>query len=116
MDNCKGFGVKELVKSRTFCLKESKSTNAGVVAVPIGQEITDWTQYGEADSSYKDVFGRTWHKVDREKVRRKPIAKELEEVKILEIDEIFTYYKKRAKKPRSGLSWTENGVKLLISK
>ena len=49
-------------------------------------------------------------------VRRKPIPTELKEVKIMEIDELFTYYQKKAKKPMCGLLWTETETKLLISK
>ena len=44
------------------------------------------------------------------------IPSELKEIEILEIDELFTYYQKKAKRPMSGLLWTETGIKLLISR
>ena len=36
------------------------------------------------------------------------------EISILEIDELFTFYKKNHKEPMYGLLWTETGIKLLI--
>ena len=36
------------------------------------------------------------------------------DIAILEIDELFTFYKKKSKKPMFGLLWTETGIKLLI--
>lgn len=42
------------------------------------------------------------------------VPTELKEIQILEVDELFTYYQKKAKKPTSGLLWTESGIKLLI--
>jgi len=44
------------------------------------------------------------------------IPSELKEIEILKIDELFTYYQKKPKRPMSGLLWTENGIKLLISR
>ena len=42
------------------------------------------------------------------------IPAELKEIEILEMDELFTYYQKKVKKPMFGLLWTEIGIKLLI--
>ena len=36
------------------------------------------------------------------------------DISILEIDELFTFYKKNSKKHTYGLLWTETGIKLLI--
>jgi transposase len=44
------------------------------------------------------------------------IPNELKEIEILKIDELFTYYQKKAKRPMSGLLWTETEIKLLISR
>ena len=49
-------------------------------------------------------------------LRRKPIPKELKEVQIMEIDELFTYYQKKVKELMCGLLWTGTETKLLISK
>lgn len=42
------------------------------------------------------------------------IPESAKEIAILEIDELFTYYKKNPKKHMYGLLWTETGIKLLI--
>ena len=49
-------------------------------------------------------------------VRRQQFPDKVENVEILEIDELFTYVKKRAIKPTYGLLWTGTKIKLLISK
>jgi transposase-like protein len=43
------------------------------------------------------------------------IPEHTKDIAILEIDELFTFYKKNPKKPMFGLLWTETGIKLLIS-
>ena len=48
-------------------------------------------------------------------IRKKSIPSKLEDIEILEIDELFTYYQKKARKPMFGLLWIEKGIKLLIS-
>jgi hypothetical protein len=40
----------------------------------------------------------------------------LEDIEILEMEELFVFYKKSKDEPMSGLLWTETGVKLLIGK
>ena len=52
----------------------------------------------------------------RQEIRRSTIPDKLEDIEILEVDELFTYYKKRKIEPMSGLLLTETGIKLLISK
>jgi len=42
------------------------------------------------------------------------IPEHAKDIAILEIDELFTFYKKNSKKPMFGLLWTETGIKLLI--
>jgi transposase-like protein len=56
-----------------------------------------------------------WELISKE-LRRKPIPKELKEVQIMEIDELFTYYQKKVKEPMCGLLWKGVETKLLISK
>jgi transposase-like protein len=58
---------------------------------------------------------RTFTKMLREKLRTTEIPDNVKEIEILEIDELFTYYQKKHKKPMYGLLWTETGIKLLIS-
>ena len=43
------------------------------------------------------------------------IPNHAKDIAILEIDELFTFYKKNPKKLMFGLLWTETGIKLLIS-
>jgi hypothetical protein len=52
----------------------------------------------------------------REKLCTTHIPDDVKEIEILELDELFTYYQKKAKKPIYGLLWTETGIKLLISR
>lgn len=59
---------------------------------------------------------RHYAEIIKHQMRSKPIPDKLENIEILEIDELFTFYKKRKGMPMSGLLWTETGVKLLIGK
>lgn len=59
---------------------------------------------------------RGFSKLIREKLCTTPIPEESKDIEILEIDELFTYYQKKAKEPMCGLLWTETGIKLLISR
>jgi len=52
----------------------------------------------------------------KEKLSSTQIPNNAKEIEILEIDELFTYYQKKLKKPMCGLLWTETGIKLLISR
>ena len=58
---------------------------------------------------------RSFSKMIKEKICTTQIPEDLKEIEILEIDELFTYYQKKAKEPMYGLLWTETGIKLLIS-
>ncbi len=42
------------------------------------------------------------------------VPSDLKEIEILDMDELFTYYQKKVKKPMCGVLWTETGIKLLI--
>jgi transposase-like protein len=57
---------------------------------------------------------RNFGKIIKEKLSTTRIPEDIKEVSILEVDELFTYYQKKPKKPMFGLLWTETGIKLLI--
>jgi transposase len=59
---------------------------------------------------------RNFAKTIKEKLWLTQIPSDLKEIEILEIDELFTYYQKKAKEPMCGLLWTGTGIKLLISR
>jgi len=42
------------------------------------------------------------------------VPEHTKDIAILEVDEVFTFYKKNPKKLMFGLLWTETGIKLLI--
>jgi transposase len=52
----------------------------------------------------------------RKELRRRPIPDQPKDIAIVEIDELFTYYKKRPSEHMYGLLLTETETKLLISK
>ena len=52
----------------------------------------------------------------RKEIKRQPIPNNPQDIAIVEVDELFTYYKKRPKEPIYGLLLTETETKLLISK
>lgn len=57
---------------------------------------------------------RNFGKMLREKISTTPIPNDAKDIEILEMDELFTYYQKKHKKPMFGLLWTETEIKLLI--
>ena len=138
MENCKGCGSKELIKngispegaqkykckscgstyrSGDKSLKHSMEKGIRVVKMYIeGMGIRSIERIEGVSGALIVYWIRNFAELIKKEVRGKPIPEKLEEVEILEVDELFTYYKKRAKKPMSGLLWTESGVKLLISK
>ena len=61
------------------------------------------------------VWIRHFSRMIKEKLAATKIPENAKDIEILEIDELFTYYQKKAKKPIYGLLWTETGTKLLIS-
>lgn len=50
-----------------------------------------------------------------QKINKTKINEDCSNIEILEIDELFTFYKKNKTKPIYGLLWTESGIKLLTS-
>ena len=52
----------------------------------------------------------------RKELRRRPIPEQPKDIAVVEIDELFTYYKKRPNEHMYGLLLTETETKLLISK
>lgn len=58
---------------------------------------------------------RNFSKIIRDKLNNTELPQDTKEVSILEVDELFTYFQKKPKKPMFGLLWTETGTKLLIS-
>jgi transposase-like protein len=52
----------------------------------------------------------------RKEIRRRPIPDKPKDIAILEVDELFTYYKKRPSEHMYGLLLTETETRLLISK
>ena len=57
---------------------------------------------------------RNFSQMIREKISKTSIPDNAKEIEILEMDELFTFYQKKHKKPMFGLLWTETGTKLLI--
>ena len=57
---------------------------------------------------------RNFGKMLREKISTTPIPNHAKDIEILEMDELFTYYQKKHRKPMFGLLWTETEIKLLI--
>ena len=54
-------------------------------------------------------------KMIRQHLLSSEIPESTKQIDILEMDELFAFYKKKSKKPMYGLLWTEAGIKLLIS-
>ncbi|MFI5142312.1 MAG: hypothetical protein ACHQII_08145 [Bacteroidia bacterium] len=57
---------------------------------------------------------RGFGKMIRKKLSSTKVPDDVKSIAILEMDELFTYFKKKTKKPMFGLLWTETGIKLLI--
>ena len=51
----------------------------------------------------------------KQELSKSPIPEDVKAIEILEVDELFTFYQKKAKRPMYGLLWTGTGIKLLIS-
>jgi len=58
---------------------------------------------------------RNFSKMIHKELNSVKISESAKEIEIIEMDELFTYYKKRPSEPIYGLLWTETGTKLLIS-
>ena len=52
----------------------------------------------------------------RKELKRRPIPEDAKDIQILELDELFTYYKKRPGEHMYGFLLTERETKLLISR
>jgi transposase-like protein len=59
---------------------------------------------------------KNFGKMIREKISTASIPNDAKEIEILEMDELFTFYQKKHRKPMFGLLWTEAGIRLLISR
>ena len=59
---------------------------------------------------------KKFSKIVTQKINETKIDEDCTNIEILEIDELFTFYKKNETKPISGLLWTESGIKLLTSR
>jgi transposase-like protein len=57
---------------------------------------------------------RNFGKILKKKLDSTKIPDDIKELSIVEIDELFTFYQQKHKKPMFGLLWTETGIKLLI--
>ena len=57
---------------------------------------------------------RSLGRLIKEYLVKTEIPDHAKDIAILEVDELFTFYKKNRKKHMFGLLWTETGIKLLI--
>lgn len=62
------------------------------------------------------IWIRHFSSLIRKELNPIPIPDTPDKIEILEIDELFTYYKKRPNEHVYGLFFTETGTRLLISK
>lgn len=137
MDICKGCGSKELVKNGTvkgiqrYRCKECGGTfRSGDLRLKYGlaKRIKVIKMYleGVGIRSIERLEGvsnpliiywiRHFSKLIRQELKRRSIPERIQDIEILELDELFTYYKKRPKERMYGLLLTETEIKLLISK
>jgi len=59
---------------------------------------------------------RHFARLIKKEISRIPLPANPKNISIVEVDELFTYYKKRPKEHMYGLLWTETEIRLLISK
>ena len=57
---------------------------------------------------------RKWGQIVKQHLLHAEIPEHAKDVAVLEMDELFTFYKKKTRKLMFGLLWTETGIKLLI--
>ena len=57
---------------------------------------------------------KRFSKILRQELCQTEVPESCKSIEVLEVDELFTYYQKKVKKPMCGLLWTETGIKLLI--
>lgn len=138
MESCKGCGGIELVKNgstrhgvqRYKCKGCGSSYGDGDRRLKYGLEkrlkIINMYLEGIGIRSIERLEGvsnplivywiRHFSSLIRKELSRIPIPDTPQNISILEVDELFTYYKKRPSEHMYGLLLTEMGIKLLISK
>ena len=57
---------------------------------------------------------RNFGKMIRKKISTASIPDDAKDIEILEMDELFTFYLKKHRKPMFALLWLDTGIKLLI--
>jgi len=138
MKNCKGCGSDKLIKNgkssqgvQRYKCKECGSTyGEGDRRLKHGLEkrlkVIKMYLEGIGIRSIERLEGvsnpliiywiRHFAELMRKEIRRRPIPNSLNDIAIVEIDGLFTYYKKRPEEHMYGLLLTETETKLLISK
>jgi transposase-like protein len=138
MEYCKGCGGKDLVKngrspegaqkykckscSRTYRagdnrLKHSMERRIRVMKMYLeGIGIRTIERLENVSAALIVYWIRHFGELIRKELRRQVIPDKPQEIEILELDELFTYYQKKVKKPMYGLLWIGSETKLLISK
>ena len=138
MEKCKGCGSSKLVKNGrnklgsqryrckecvgTFCegdarLKHGLEKRLKVIQMYLeGVGIRSIERLENVSNPLIIYWIRNFAQLICKEIRRRPIPKAPKDIAIVEIDELFTYYKKRPKEHMYGLLLTETETKLLISK
>ena len=138
MKNCKGCGSDKLIKNgktvkgvQRYKCKECGSTyGEGDRRLKHGLEkrlkVIKMYLEGVGIRSIERLEGvsnpliiywiRHFAELIRKEIKRRPIPSSPKDIAIVEIDELFTYYKKRPDEHMYGLLLTETETKLLISK
>ena len=138
MENCKGCGSDKLTrngKSRTGvrrykCKECGKTYGEGDRRLKYGLEkrlkVIKMYLEGVGIRSIERLEGVSnpliiywighFAELIRKEIRRRPIPESPKNIAIVELDELFTYYKKRPNEHMYGLLLTETETKLLISK
>ena len=136
MEQCKHCGSNDLVKNgyvhgkqRFLCKECTKTSRYGDqrCRYSLEQKIKVIKLYTEGMGlrSIERLEGisvsllvywiRNFSKIIRDKLNNTELPQDTKEVSILEVDELFTYFQKKPRKPMFGLLWTGTETKLLIS-
>ena len=138
MENCKGCGSGKLIKNgknkkgkqRYKCGQCGGTFTEGDERLKYGLEkrlkVMNMYLEGVSIRSIERLEGvsnpliiywiRHFARVIREEIKRAPIPDKPQDITIVEIDELITYYKKRQGEHMYGLLLTEGEIRLLISK
>jgi len=138
MEYCKGCASKEIVKNgkgkdglqRYKCKSCGSTYRDGDKRLKYGLEkrLRVITMYLEGigirsierlenvSNSLIIYWIRHFSDLIRKELKRRPIPDSAKEIQIIELDELFTYYKKRPNQSMYGLLLIETETKLLISK